>query len=83
MTTRELVDDLVGKKVTDEFLDYVFSFYGKGGIYDMGATKDQILSALHDYTQDPDFISWCEGDSVDRERVRDILINKFNLVFPD
>ena len=84
MKTRELVDNLVGKKVTGEFLDYVFSFYGKGGIYDMGATKDQILSAFHDYTQDPDFSSrWCDGDSIDRETGSGILINKFNLVFPD
>lgn len=56
-----------------QFVDYVLSFYGKGGIYDFGATSDQVLEALavrlvrhHDTPFD--------SDSVDREWVRDIML---------
>jgi hypothetical protein len=65
-----------------EFLEYVERFYGVGGIYDMGATFDQIVKAWDVYicrtpVEDIDF------DSVDRERIRDILIEDFGLVFPE
>ena len=33
-----------------EFVKYCLDFYGKGGIYDMGATVDQITSATDKYT---------------------------------
>ena len=68
-----------------EFVDYVFDFYGaEDAIYPMGATKEQISVATLDYLDQcrDDADLWGYGDSLDRERVRDILINKFNLVFP-
>jgi hypothetical protein len=63
------------------FVDYVFSFYGKDGLYPMGATIEQIILAtakLLNSEKEYDFA----GDSVDRERVRDILISEFGLQFP-
>ena len=63
------------------FVEYVFDFYGDNGIYDMGATRDQIVDAIKicfDKFGEENFCS----DSVDRERVRDIMIEEFGLVFP-
>ena len=63
------------------FVDYVYDFYGTNGIYDMAATRDQILSATKDHVASASYPF--DGDSIDREAVRDILIKKFNLKFPD
>ena len=68
-----------------EFVDYVFDFYGaEDAIYPMGATKEQISVATLDYLDQcrDNADLWGYGDSLDRERVRDILISKFNLSFP-
>jgi len=70
-----------------DFLAYVEDFYGKGGIYDMGATPEQIIVATKQYigtvgTNPEDSFSFC-GDSVDREKVRDIMIDMFGLKFPE
>lgn len=69
-----------------DFLAYVESFYGKGGIYDMGATPAMIIEATKQLmiqvgTNPEDSFSFC-GDSVDREKVRDIMIDQFGLKFP-
>jgi hypothetical protein len=63
-----------------EFYDYVLSFYGPGGIYPMGATLELIESATSDLIKilqikDQEFC----GDSIDRELVRDLLIDKYKL----
>ena len=67
--------------IIKEFINYVYDFYGKNGIYDMGATRDNITTATIDYISS--LLSKREykfcGDSLDRERVRDIMISKFNL----
>ena len=72
---------------TVEFRNYVRSFYGPGGLYDMGASDTQIAQATIDYIRQcqygDDHICWGNGDSVDRERVRDILIDRFGLKFPN
>ena len=68
-----------------EFVDYVFDFYGaEDAIYPMGASKDQIRLASLTYLDRcrDDESLWGHGDSLDRERVRDILISDFNLAFP-
>jgi len=65
-----------------KFFDYCLSFYGSGGLYDMGATRDQIEQATAHMLQHLSPSDYFEGDSVDRERVRDVLIQKFGLVFP-
>ena len=74
-----------------EFTDYVFSFYGdkKEALYplfnvetDKQVDKQDILSATHDYLhmineRNDEHFTWGDGDSLDRERVRDILVMKY------
>ena len=75
---RKRKDTIIG-----EFIGYVYDFYGKGGIYDMGATVNQITTATIDYLSiclSKGEYKFC-GDTLDRERVRDIMIEKFNLKF--
>ena len=62
-----------------EFVNYVRSFYGPGGIYDMGATDAMIIDAVIQYLS-TSAAQWGDGDSFDREQVRDILIDRFGLV---
>jgi len=71
----------------EDFIDYVWSFYGEheDTLYPMkGLTKKMIAEASWIHLQMccyPSFpyITWGDGDSIDRERVRDIIIDKFNL----
>ena len=64
-----------------EFLDYVWSFYNTdNGLYPIeGITKEIILDASWLYLQmcaypsQPE--SWGDGDTTDREHVRDIILN--------
>jgi glutamate synthase domain-containing protein 1 len=63
-------------KKIEWFYNYCLDFYGVGGIYDMGATKDEIVNAttlrllsLTERTKVP-----FDGDTVDRELVRDIML---------
>jgi hypothetical protein len=72
---------LKATEMTD-FYDYVLSFYGPQGIYPMGATLPLIQQATQDLTQilqikGEEFA----GDSIDRELVRDLLIDKYKLQF--
>ena len=66
-----------------EFVDYVYSFYGApDALYPMGATKADIIGATYDYlnaitTLKNERFTWGDGDSLDRERVRDILVIKY------
>jgi len=74
-----------------DFTDYVFSFYGdkKEALYplfnvetDKQVDKKDILSATYDYLKminerNDDLFTWGDGDSLDRERVRDILVIKY------
>jgi len=61
-----------GNQVVQDFINYVYSFYGPGGIYDLGATKADIAHATT-----VRILKWpelpFEGDSVDREQVRAVL----------
>jgi hypothetical protein len=62
-----------------EFINYVRSFYGPGGIYDMNVSDAMIIDATIQYLTSPD-VKWGDGDSFDREMVRDIMIERFGLV---
>ena len=65
-----------------EFLDYVWSFYNTdNGLYPIeGITKEIILDAswlylqMCCYSSMPEY-SWGDGDTLDREHVRDIILN--------
>ena len=72
------------KDLYPSFTDYVFSFYGKDGIYDMGATKEQIKKATYTRLNSLKYVKLpFDQDTIDREIVRDILIDKFGLIFPE
>ena len=70
----------------DEFIDYVWSFYGEHDdtLYPIaGLTKKDIYDAYVIYLdriEQDDYeyshYSWGDGDSVDREHVRDIILEK-------
>jgi hypothetical protein len=66
-----------------EFVDYVYSFYGApDALYPMGATKADIIGATYDYlnavtTLNNEHFTWGDGDSLDRERVRDFLVRNY------
>ena len=70
----------------DEFVDYVWSFYGEHDdtLYPIfGLTKKDIVDAFNIYIEriekgDLEYVhySWGGGDSLDRERVRDIILEQ-------
>jgi hypothetical protein len=63
-----------------EFHDYVLSFYGPEGIYPMGANLTLVRKATKDLIRILKIKGqeFC-GDSIDRELVRDLLIDKYKL----
>ena len=77
-SVEKIVDTLV------DFIAYVDSFYNeKNGIYPIkGLTNSMIINATQKYitSQTKDY-TWGDGDSVDRERVRDIILADNNLVW--
>ena len=68
-------------KEETEFHNYCLDFYGPQGIYRMDATLLQVQKATATLYERFGKKS-VAFDSVDRERVRDILIEDFGLVFP-
>ena len=61
------------------WVSYVLSFYGPDGLYPMGATAEQVSEATKALIDRGDDVAY---DSFDREKVRDIMIERFGLVFP-
>ncbi|NBX50891.1 hypothetical protein EBT25_13415 [bacterium] len=68
------------KDQMNDFIDYVIQFYGPDGIYPMGANRTIARKATDDV------IRICKikgqkfcGDSIDRELVRDLMIDKYKL----
>ena len=71
-----------------ELIDYVWSFYSPNSdLYPIkGLTKDDILNAFNVYVQriesnNNEYYSWGYGDSLDRERVRDIILESPQFTF--
>ena len=66
-----------------EFVNYVYSFYGApDALYPMGVTKADILGATYAYLHavnqiNDERFTWGDGDSLDRERVRDFLVRNY------
>lgn len=56
-----------------DFADYVLSFYAPGEMYDIGATKEEVLIATGIRLERFKDNQFC-ADSFDREKVRDIII---------
>ena len=74
----------------DEFVEYVWSFYGnEDPLYPIkGLEKEHILDAFYIYEDrilkgDLEYAhySWGGGDSLDRERVRDIILEQPQFVW--
>tara|TARA_R100001460_G_scaffold50941_7_gene89499 strand:+ start:540 stop:770 length:231 start_codon:yes stop_codon:yes gene_type:complete len=65
----------------NEFINYCLDFYGQGGIYPQNRTREQVayattvlLDACSYYESiGQDSFTWGGGDSLDRERVRDLM----------
>ena len=88
MTSLQLV---TAHRQISDFVDYVDMFYGTSDgdetlypLYKNGQrlTKEDIRHATIVYldrcgNEDFDLCTWGDGDSLDRERVRDILVEKF------
>ena len=77
-----------------DFVNYVDSFYGVNDpLYPMMSqitkqplSKVDILSATENYLSmcsddSNELCTWGDGDSLDRERVRDILLEEYNYKF--
>jgi len=80
MINNDKVEVIVSEVV--DFSAYVKSFYGNvpNAIYPIGATPKMIIAATSKYINSlNDKVTWGGGDSLDRERVRDILIEDNNL----
>ena len=60
------------------FIDYVYNFYGPYGSYPLSVTREQLSASTMRYISMLEPGEFC-GDSVDRERVRDIIIDDFDL----
>lgn len=60
----------------DEFVDYVLDFYGQRGIYEMSppATLEEVESALRLRKKNANRSLPFDGDSTDREIIRDIIL---------
>ena len=60
-----------------EFIEYVTEFYGPDGIFDIGATRDEVTNAVDLRLTSPRYRPDFEysGDTIDREWVRDIIEN--------
>jgi len=56
------------------FVEYCMTFYGKGGIYDFGASLTDTMKATRQHIKETDDFA---ADTVDREAVRDILLTEF------
>jgi len=79
MNNKQMVSEIC------DFVAYVDSFYNENtGVYPiMGMTTEMITIAIKTYIEGlDDSHTWGGGDSLDRERVRDIMLDQnSNLVF--
>ena len=71
-----------------EFVDYVWSFYNpQSDLYPIkGLTKKDIFDAFNVYvnrieSNNNQYYTWGYGDSLDRERVRDIILEEPQFTF--
>ena len=64
------------------FQNYVFSFYGKGGIEDIGASKEQIYQAtlkVYEYCLESGESDIQGPFTSDLQLIKEILIKEFKL----
>ena len=78
--TKEKIQEIVSMMC--DFVAYVDSFYNeKSGVYPIkGMTNTMVLNAVQKYIASlNEEVTWGGGDSLDRERVRDIILEDNNL----
>ena len=74
----------LAQKEKENFVSYCLSFYGKNEIYDIGAKKEEVEKAvevrltdkkgiLREFNKPLSEIKF-DGDSIDREMIRDIVL---------
>ena len=66
----------------ENFQEYVFSFYGEGGIEDIGASKEQIYQAtmkVFEYCLDSGETDIQGTFTSDLKLIKEILVNEFKL----
>ncbi len=83
----------ISENSQSQFINYVLDFYGQGGIYPLAdpviankfVERDDVFKALEKYKSllhTAELLqtnyTWGDGDSLDRERVRDILLQNYN-----
>ena len=94
MTTIQEMTSIENMAHIQQFVDYVDSFYGTNDpLYPMMSqetkqplTKFDINRATENYLvmcldENETRCTWGDGDSLDRERVRDILLEEYNYKF--
>ncbi len=76
--------------IMQSFIDYVLGYYGRDGMYDMGATRTMVCDIINTYligdvwvVPDHPYGTLSFGyDTIDRELIRDLLESDYSLVFP-
>ncbi len=78
-------------KMLFDFMEYVWAFYNpQSDLYPIkGLTKEDIFDAIFTYrdriiqaeNDNNPYYSWGDGDSLDRERVRDIILEQPQFTF--
>ena len=66
----------------NNFQEYVFSFYGKGGTEDIGASKEQIYKAtlkVYEYCLDSGESDIQGPFTSDLNLIKEILVSEYNL----
>ena len=77
--------------IMQSFINYDLEYYGRNGIWDMGATRTMVCDIINTYlvgdvwvVPDHPYGTLSFGyDSTDRELIRDLLISDYSLAFPD
>jgi hypothetical protein len=66
------------------FIDYVLSFYANDGVYPLGVTRLQaeLATQIHLARCEKSGVEFC-GDTVDREKVRDIILEARQGTLPE
>ena len=70
------VTNIINTRDFKKFVRYINSFYGKKGVYSSGkdVKEKDIMKALYNVFKRNNSYEWGDGDSVDREFVRDELM---------
>ena len=86
----------ISENSQSQFIDYVLDFYGQNGIYPLAdpiiknkfVERDDVLKAFKKYKSLLEnarllrtTYTWGGGESLDRERVRDILLQNYHFTW--